>query len=520
MSILADLLAKATAFAERAPLVQLDLATKAAPPVGSGSYGGFGGPARSDSFGWARPTLPRRSEVDYASVDAMGSSIVMACINTVTRAFPEARLRVMRRDTQGGSEEVPEHPLSLLAVTPNEEMSSDEFWQSTITDYSRGNAYWWKVRDARRRVVELWPLPRQFVRARWPLDASEWISYYELWTGRGWMRIETEDIVHFKNGLDPAPGSYQRYGLDPLRSVMREIYTDDEAASYTSTLLRNQGVAGAVFTPKETVTLTPDDVKAVVAAYQQAYTGDGRGRALLMHVPMDIGKLGVNPKDLDLTALRRISEERISALLNVPAIVAGLGAGLDRATYANYLSALQQLWTGNIRPTQRAIVAKLDADLLPDFGPAAGLWVDFDRSQIQALQENTDAVHTRVREDFAGGVISHWVAQRLLGLPVDETTPDYYLIPSRAVPVNVGSDPIESIVAARGSATAAPGALAGTAPGAVEPLRAVAGLSSAGRKQLTDGAPDAADLDRADAFWQAHADRRYRRLLEAKEAAR
>lgn len=372
--------------------------------------------------------LPARgSRVDYSTVDGMLSSIVMACVNSVTRVFPEARLRVMRPVADGEVEEIPDHDAARLTATPNEHMSADEFWQATNVDYDvRGNAYWLKLRDRGRRVAELFPLPAALVRARWPRDGSEWISYYELWTGRAWVRIEAEDIVHFRNGIDWSPGSDGRYGLSPLRPVMRDIYADEESGNYTSAILRNAGVVGAIFSPAASLFQTPkdgtpfvltdDDVAAMRAEYTRSYGGDNRGLPLMFTVPMDVSKFAFSPADMTLDKINLKAEARISSLLNVPAIVAGLQVGLERSTYSNTEQAMRALWSNNIVPRQRAFTGKLNAQLLPDFGPD-GAFFAFDNSQVEALQESRADRDTRAARLFMSTTITRNEARARAGEP-------------------------------------------------------------------------------------------------------
>jgi hypothetical protein len=49
------------------------------------------------------------------------------------------------------------------------------------------------------------------------------------------FRVAKEDIVHFRFGLDPDDDPQ---GLLPLKSVLREVFTDDEAARSPRRLLR------------------------------------------------------------------------------------------------------------------------------------------------------------------------------------------------------------------------------------------------------------------------------------------
>jgi hypothetical protein len=40
-------------------------------------------------------------------------------------------------------------------------------------------------------------------------------------------------------------------GFSPLAAVMREVYIDDQAANFTAAILKNLGIIGVIFSPKD-----------------------------------------------------------------------------------------------------------------------------------------------------------------------------------------------------------------------------------------------------------------------------
>jgi HK97 family phage portal protein len=383
---------------ERAEYQSLGLKAVPFPASGSGGTG--------YSPGWSGSSPLRLSAIDYKQVDAMGSAIVMMCVNSITRVFPEAPFQVMKRKKGGDPVPAGDHPLAALIARPNPYMSADEFWAATLVDYeTAGNAYWLKVRDRLGLVAELYPIPAGLMRARWPREGSEFISYYEVWTSNRWERLEADDVVHFRNGLDFGPGMDGRYGLSPLRPAMRDVYTDEEGGNFSATMLRNT-TGGIVLTPKQAVTLSPTDKLAMKAAYEMAYGGDNRGRPMVFEIPFDVNKVAFSPDEMNVTELREKCEERISGLLNVPPIVAGLGVGLKHMTYENYEQSVRLLWVGNIRPKHRAFCGKIDLQLLPDFPDPEQHLSAFDVSQIEALQENREMSEKRAASGLSSGALT------------------------------------------------------------------------------------------------------------------
>lgn len=369
-----------------------------------------------------------------------GNAVVVACLNWVVTTFPEAPPQVQRR-TGDKLVVVPDHALIQLLDMPNAYYTGLDLWAATLFDYNLcGNAYWLAPLNAAGRAVELWYEPHFSIR---PVgSATAFIDHWEIYRGGTWQALRPREVavVHYRRGIDPRN---PRQGLSPLLTAARELYTDNQAAYWAATLLRNTGVPGVVIAPKDGGTIA--NIGSVKQAYQANFTGDGRGGAMVLSEPADVFKVSWSPAEMDLTALRRLPEERISALLGVPAIVAGLGAGLDRSTYANYAAARAQGWDDNISPTQRRFAATLQADLLPLLGNPATERVSFDTSQVQALQEDADALYTRMATGYNAGFVKRSEARQATGWPVDPGgADDVYKMPpplQAALARTTGQDP-------------------------------------------------------------------------------
>lgn len=348
--------------------------------------------------GWG--TILPRTRFDYAREvgDGSGSSVVMAICAWIARTFPEAPLQVL--DAKG--EVVPAHPLLDLLDNPNPFYDGLLLWMATLIDYTvSGNAYWLKVRGAYGRVVELWYAPQWMIQPRWPADGSAYIDHYDYVPLARPIRVEPEDIVHFRFGIDP---NNTRKGLSPLASVLREIFTDDEAANFTGSLLRNLGVPGVIISPDTNDGgMTPEEAEGVKAKFEQKFGGDQRGRALVLEGPAKVAVLSFSPDQMNLKELRRIPEERVAAVLGIHPMVVGLGAGLDRSTLNNMEEARQAAYESNIIPTQRILGSALRRQLLRDFSDPARHKIGFDLSEVRVLQPDQDALYTRLNKAVQGG---------------------------------------------------------------------------------------------------------------------
>jgi phage portal protein BeeE len=393
--------------------------------------------------GYSTMNLLPRSRYDYGRDVGQGlsNSIVLACLGWLMRNFPEAPLRIRHRDQDGNLVDVAPSAtgpgfLLTLIETPNSYYSGILLLMATILDFaSTGNAYWIKERNASGRVVGLWWVPKILIRPRWDVNplSTGYIDWYEYNPNGVPFRIEVADVVHFRDGLDPRNG---REGLSKLAALAREIFTDDEGSNFSATLLANLGIPGVVLSPKEPTTGMSNritDPEQIKQTFMQKFSGDKRGEPMIMTSPTDVSVLSFNPQQLSLKDLRRLPEERVCAVTGVNAVVAGLGAGLDHSTYSNFAEAREAAYEEGIIPDQRLFAADIKVQLLEEFvGEISEYVVDFDLSEVRALQEDQGGLWTRNLEALKAGGITRRAFKTNIGETADDNDDVYY------IPISLG----------------------------------------------------------------------------------
>ena len=381
-----------------------------------------------------------KDKIDYANEvgDGTNSDVVMAPVQWMMRTFPEAPIRMRTYDKDGEEEMIVDHKLLDLLSNPNESYPSETLWASTILSYAvDGNAYWLKVYSNSGKVVQLWWVPHTLISPvqPWELrdDESQFINYYRYTVpGRGDYYIEPDGVVHFRFGQDI---ENPRKGLSPLKSAVREIFSDQEAANWTAALLKNGAVPGLMVAPDPAGgggRVGDAALKATKTYLESQFTASNRGRPHVSSMPMKIEQFGFSPEQMDLKVVRRLPEERVSALLGIPAIVAGLGAGLDRSTFSNMGEAREMAWESNVIPTQRIFAATISMQLLrKDFMQKEGgtpgrgnkrapTEIYFDNSDVRVLQEDENNKVTRLNTGVKGGWIRVSEARREQNLMTNE----------------------------------------------------------------------------------------------------
>ena len=367
------------------------------------------------------------TKFDYAKEVGTGlcSNVIMSPVQWVMRTFPEAHVKLERKLASGETEQIITHPFLDLIDEPNPFYSYETLIMATTLSWSiAGNAYWHKMRNALGQVIELWYLPHWMVTPRGHAqDASIYIDHYEYNPNGIPVKIQPEDIVHYRFGIDPLN---IRSGLSPLGAVLREVVTDDQAANYSASILRNMGIPGVVISPGENEGISVDDAKAIAEKFKTKFGGDNKGEAMVATVPMKLETFGFNSKDLALTDIRDISEERVCAALGINPVVVNFGAGLQSTKVGATVTAFIKLaWTGNIIPTQRVFSQTMKRHLLIEFDNDKSLVVGYCNKDVAALQEDKSDRVTRIGVGVTQGWAKVSDAREAEGLSVEETDKVY-----------------------------------------------------------------------------------------------
>ena len=375
--------------------------------------------------------------------NGQSNSAVVACLQVLGVSFSEAILEVCTKDEHGDKLTVPNHPLTLLMRRPNPYMSGDVVQNYIINAmHVSGDAYLLKQKNNVGQVVALYPLMPDNVTPKGTKD--ELITYYEYETDEEKFKIDNTEIVHFKLGLDPAN---HKQGFSPLKTVLSEIFGDESAGQMATALLSNMGVPSVMISPKDEFGPSEEEAQQIAKTYQQKVAGKNKGKPLVLSGAMNVEKLSFSPKDLDIGLLRQVPEERISAVLGVPAILAGLGAGLRHATYSN-AKELREFFTENkLIPLWKMVAEEMTQQILQaDYDVSTFTYAEYNFSEVRALQTDHNDLFSRMNVGVQGGWVTVGEARNAVGLPTDDTQ-NYYLQPMNVVKENQdGEQEAEAVV--------------------------------------------------------------------------
>jgi HK97 family phage portal protein len=343
-----------------------------------------------------------------------GNSAALACLNVLGTAFSEPPIKVYLK-TQEGMEYIANHPAEQLLNNPNPNMTSSLMNNYIVTSVAvYGDAFLLKLRNDAGAVVQLVPLLADMVEVKG--NDEQLITMYQYKQKGNTLDIMPEDMIHLRERIDPRN---HRRGLAPLRSVMVEILGDAAASQMGAALVKNTGVPSVVISPKNDLSMTSDEAENIAEVFGRRFGGENRGRPLVISGgEVDIKTLSFSPKDLEIGKLRYINEERISAVLGVPAILAGLGSGLERATYSNAKELREFFTEQKLIPMWNHFANEFTKQLLlQDFEDNIDYCFKYDISDVRALSQDEDATMQRITQGFNAGFVTVNEARQATQLP-------------------------------------------------------------------------------------------------------
>jgi HK97 family phage portal protein len=350
-----------------------------------------------------------------------GNSAVFACLRALSMAYIEPPLKVWRNDGQGKRTALPDHPLQQLLDEPNTYMDAPEiaFWIQWARHLD-GNAYLRKIRsgnDDTGNVIELWPISPSLIRPYVEKGSEDFITSYKYQYAAGkYEYLAPHNIIHFKLGIDDRD---HRLGLSPLKRLVRQVSSDDEATRFSDALLKNYGVPGLVVqVPKEATGIDEAKAREIKAKVAGEFGSDGRGNVGVLTGGATMTQFGFNPEQMQLKSLHDVPETRIAAVMGVPPAIAGLGVGLEQSSNFASLRQIRENFTEvNLVPLWTMDAAKLNRQLRRDFTSDRGVFVMHDLSDVRALQEDEDKKWARVAVAYEKKLISKNEGRTDLGYP-------------------------------------------------------------------------------------------------------
>jgi HK97 family phage portal protein len=229
-------------------------------------------------------------------------------------------------------------------------------------------------------------------------------------------------------------------GLSPMSAAAMSTDQSNASKAWNVSLLQNGAQPpGAMST---SFNLDDDAYIRLKDMIQEEYSGFmNAGRPLLLEGGVTWQQMGMTAVEMAWIEGQKLSAREIAIVYNVAPELIGDSAN---KTYSNYGEARVALYQENALPRCDYIRDELNAWLSPLYDDTP--YIDYEKDDIEALQEDHDAVWQRADNAFTDGLVKLGVAQKMVGEEVDPKWGDKYIweLPARVpAPAQPGADGLD-----------------------------------------------------------------------------
>ena len=329
--------------------------------------------------------------------------------------------------------EVEHSALSKLLQRPNPTQSWSTFLEELIGfGKLTGNRYVYSIYpdsgENKDIAYQLYNLPAHLIEIKSD-GIFKPVSKYTMNYNDSKYDLDADEVLHIADWNPDYDGSGSHlYGQSPIKAGMRVMTTNNEAVETSLKYLHNQSARG-MLTPDDD-NLTPTQAQQLKSAFRRNFQGTKSANDIMI-----TGKkfswvnFGLSAADLQLLESYKASKQDLANLFGVPVL---LLTG-EHATYDNYRTSRQVLFTNCVIPELNKLRDSLNAFLVPQFGE--DLYLDFDYSVIPELMPEQAKLVDQLSK-------SYWLTtnekREAVGYGVDEDNPvmNDYLVPSGMIPIS------------------------------------------------------------------------------------
>jgi HK97 family phage portal protein len=311
---------------------------------------------------------------DYATLYRLQPN-VRTCVDFLARNIAHLGIHVYRRVSDTDRVRLSDHPLAKLIkrpLPPRFKVTRYRLIESLVGDLGiYHNAYWLKVR-AGVDSMGLLRIPPVFVSVEGGLVPSG----YTLHLGGRDVQLDLEEVVHFR-GFNPENAVE---GLSPLETLRRVLAEEAAMGEYREGLWQNGArMYGIVERPVDAPEWSDAARGRFVSDFDALYGGQkGSGKTAVLEDGMKWHEVSFSAQEAEYLTGRKLTREECARAYHIPLPMVGI---LDHATYSNIKEQHKNLYQDCLGPWLSMIEEDMALQLLPEFGGADNVYVEFNLAE-------------------------------------------------------------------------------------------------------------------------------------------
>ena len=253
---------------------------------------------------------------------AMQTTAVYACVRVLAEAIASLPLHTYRYNKNGKEKAIDHSLYQLLHDEPNPEMTSFVFRETLMGHLLIwGNAYAQIIRDGRGKVIALYPLMPDKMKA----DRKESGELYYLYNKDGTLYpLRSDEVLHI-----PGLGFDGLVGYSPIAMAKNAIGMAIATEEYGAAFFANGANPGGVLEHPGVV----KDPSKIRESWNSLYQGSKNAhRIAVLEEGMKFQSIGIPPEQAQFLETRKFQINEIARIFRVPPHMIG---DLDKSSFSN-----------------------------------------------------------------------------------------------------------------------------------------------------------------------------------------
>lgn len=364
---------------------------------------------------------------DLATLDQMAiyNVWVAAAIRAITRNSIQPKLKIYDPRVVEKNRDVDVPEISALMSRPHPLFDYSKFMKYNVfsKDYY-GNAYLYRVRDSKGKLIAIQPLPASRITQNIE-KMNQGIIAFDFSNNGKLIPLSLDDLIIWSDN-DFMTDYF--LGTSKLRHLLFTIQNKNNADRYNKAVLENGGeVRGVLVTEKS---LKTEDIEVLRKQMDMRHGGtENAGKNMILGGGLKYEKTGMTNAEMGFKELQNVTKEEVLAVFKVPPVELGLTADI------NYATAKQQsklFWETTIIPALDSFADLMSKEIISkEFGLPYKFYYDY-----SAISTMTDDINVRMQTAMIMQTVGYdnETITEFLDLPDLKTAP----VP----PVTPKSDPV------------------------------------------------------------------------------
>ncbi|MCP4599269.1 MAG: phage portal protein [Proteobacteria bacterium] len=329
---------------------------------------------------------------------------VFACVNAIADNVGAVPFKIYKGDSEEAIENESD-PVYRLFRDVNPTLSRYQLFQGLCVFMDSFGECMWMI-EGKPKPTEIWMFrPDNFRQVVKDGGLVGWV--YRQGTKE--IPLAPFEVVHFKrfNPYDSLRG------MNPLQVASLAVEQDFFAQKYNHRFFKNDGTPGLALATDQK--LTDTQYERVREDWQNNHMGLSKAHSIaILESGLKIERSNMGQREMEFSALRKMSREEIAAVYKVPP--AEVGIMEHSRAFANTKSQDKNFWQKTLIPRCHYIEDVLSTNFFPAFAP--GYAGRFDLSVIEALQEDLGEKIKTGKNLWSMGYPLNAINERLsLGMP-------------------------------------------------------------------------------------------------------